>query len=50
MPEPVFDAAKAEVGSRLKIVTSVKSSDNSRFFIGFIISPFSREATKRAGR
>lgn len=41
MPEPVCDAAKAEVGSRLKIVTS--ASNNDKIFVRIVfkvIPPF----------
>ena len=44
----MFDAAKAAVGSRLKIVTSVKSSDNKRCLIDFMSFSFPKSAIKRA--
>ena len=44
----MFDAAKAAVGSRLKIVTNVKSSDNRRFFIGFIGFSFLKMRNKKS--
>jgi hypothetical protein len=47
-PEPVFDAAKAAVGSRLKTVTSVKSSDNKRCLIDFMFFSFPKSAIERA--
>ena len=44
MPEPVFDAAKAEVGSRLKIVTSASNTDKNFVRIVFkVIPPFVKE-------
>ena len=43
-PEPVFDAAKAEVGSRLKIVTNVSNNDKNFVRIVFkVIPPFVKE-------
>jgi hypothetical protein len=43
-PEPVFDAAKAAVGSRLKIVTSASNTDKNFVRIVFkVIPPFVKE-------